>query len=80
MKTFSLNILHERPYEVEQAIHDSPAMIVDQDGRSFGVFLHPEEYFALQEVADIARDPELYAKAVQPAPDTDKTTTYEEIF
>jgi hypothetical protein len=80
MKTFPLATFHDRPYEIAKAIEDTPVMIIDNEGRHFGIFLSPDEYFALQEVAEIARDPEQYAKAVRPASDTDKTITYEDIF
>jgi hypothetical protein len=80
MNNFTLSALHDRPYEVEKAIQDSAVTIVDDKGNPFGVLLHPDEYWALYEVAEIARDPEQYAKATQPASNDEKTMGYGEVF
>jgi hypothetical protein len=80
VNTFSLATVGNRPYDVAKAMEDSPVMIVDGDGRPFGVFLLPDEFYALQEVAEIARDPELYAQAVAPAQSDVRTASLSDVL
>jgi hypothetical protein len=81
MNTLALSVVRERPYEVEKALQDGPVMIVDdKDRHSVGVFLHPDEYWALHEVAEIAKDPAQYAKATEVVASNAKTVDYEDIF
>lgn len=65
MITFRLSALRERSSEVAKAMAESPVMIIDQDGRPFGVIMDPDEYCAIEEVVELARSPEAYAKATE---------------
>jgi hypothetical protein len=81
MVRFTLRHMLQAPFDVFKAMQESPVEIIDdKTGSKLAVLVQHNEYFALREVADIAKDPQRYLKLLEPISQNEPIAELADIF